>query len=130
MFVTYQNFYYLLQNIDIIFMIKGGRTADEIVSWLKKKTGPVAATLASVDETKESIEKNDVFVVGFFKDVETDSAKAFLSAAASIDDVSFGITSDEGVFAEYKVEGETVVLFKKVNNIYIYEYIIKNIYKN
>lgn len=45
----------------------GGRTADEIVNWLKKKTGPPATTLETVDAAKDMIEKSDVVVIGFFK---------------------------------------------------------------
>merc|ERR1712020_685293 len=37
----------------------GGRTADTIVSWVEKKTGPPAATLATEDEAKKSMD--DVF---------------------------------------------------------------------
>ena len=45
----------------------GGRTGPEIVSWLKKKTGPPAGILEDVDSTKAFIEKEDVVVIGFFK---------------------------------------------------------------
>jgi len=91
----------------------GGRTADTIVSWLEKKTGPPAKDIDSVETAKAFIEDNDVAVIGFFKDVESDAAKAFLSVAGSMDDHPFGIASDDAVFAEYTVEGESVALFKK-----------------
>lgn len=45
----------------------GGRTADEIVNWLLKKTGPAAATLNNADDLKNLISGNEVAVVGFFK---------------------------------------------------------------
>jgi protein disulfide-isomerase A1 len=48
-------------------MIAGGRTADEIVSWLLKKTGPVATDLTSVDDAKGFIDASNVAVIGFFK---------------------------------------------------------------
>lgn len=92
----------------------GGRTGDTIVSWLEKKTGPVAATLDTVDAAKALIEANEIVVVGFFKDVESAEAKAFLGAAGGVDEVKFGIASDAALFTEYTVEGEAgVVLFKK-----------------
>jgi protein disulfide-isomerase A1 len=90
-----------------------GRKADDFITWMKKKTGPPAATLVSVDEAKALQEKDDVVVIGFFKDETTDAAKAFLAVAQQYDDVPFGITGADDVFSEYKITGEGVVLFKK-----------------
>lgn len=92
---------------------QGGRQANDIVNWLKKKTGPAAAALDSVDAAKASVEKEEVFVVGFFKDADSAAAKEFLSVASDTDDLPFAITSNDDVFAEYKVDGEAIVLFKK-----------------
>lgn len=91
----------------------GGRTADEIVSWLLKKTGPVAKDLTSVDDARGFIDASTVAVIGFFKDTSSAAAKNFLAAANAVDDYPFGITSTDAVFSEYNVDGETVVLFKK-----------------
>merc|ERR1711875_135381 len=90
----------------------GGRTADTIVSWLEKKTGPPAKTLASLDDAKAYTEGKSVSIIGFFKDETTDAAKGYLAAASMMDDFEFGITGDDAVFAEYGVEGETVLLLK------------------
>merc|ERR1712038_1712682 len=94
----------------------GGRTADTIVSWVEKKTGPAAKAIATVDEAKAFAEGLDVAIIGFFKDQETAACKAFLGAAGSLDDYQFGITGDEAVAAEYGVEGEAVVLLKKFDD--------------
>jgi protein disulfide-isomerase A1 len=92
----------------------GGRTAETIVSWLEKKTGPPAKTLESVDAAKAFVEDNDIAVIGFFKDVESAEAKEFLNVAGGMDDYPFAITSDAAVIAEYAVEGDAgVSLFKK-----------------
>merc|ERR1711970_447271 len=90
----------------------GGRTADTIVPWLEKKTGPPAKTLASVDDAKAYTEGKSVSIIGFFKDQTTDAAKGYLAAAGMMDDFEFGITGDDAVFAEYGVEGEAVLLLK------------------
>ncbi|XP_012268098.1 protein disulfide-isomerase [Athalia rosae] len=91
----------------------GGHQADDIVNWLVKKTGPPAKDLTSVDEAKTFIEANNVAIVGFFKDPESDAAKLFLNVAYSIDDQPFGISSSENVFAEYEAEDGKIILFKK-----------------
>merc|ERR1712212_36367 len=90
----------------------GGRTADTIVSWLEKKTGPPALALADVEAAKKFVADNKVAVVGFFKDQTTEAAKAFLEVAASLDDYKFGITDSDDVNAEYGVSGDKIVLFK------------------
>jgi len=88
----------------------GGRTADTIVSWLEKKTGPAAKTLATVDEAKAFVADNDIAIIGFFDSVDSDGVKAFLAAAGNMDDFPFAITSEAAVLAEYKAAG--VVIFK------------------
>jgi len=88
----------------------GGRTADTIVTWLEKKTGPPAKTLATVEEAKAFVAENDIAVIGFFDTVDSDGAKAFLAAAGNMDDYPFGITTEAAVLAEYKAAG--VVIFK------------------
>uniref|UniRef100_A0A8C8H3S5 protein disulfide-isomerase n=1 Tax=Oncorhynchus tshawytscha TaxID=74940 RepID=A0A8C8H3S5_ONCTS len=90
-----------------------GRQADDIVNWLKKRTGPAASTLGEVAEAESMIADNEVAVIGFFKDVESEGAKAFLNAAEAIDDVPFGITSNDAVYSKFEVSKDGVVLFKK-----------------
>ena len=51
----------------MLFVGIGGRTSADIVNWLKKKTGPPAANLESVDAAKAAIDKAEVYVLGFFK---------------------------------------------------------------
>jgi len=91
----------------------GGRQSGDIVNWLKKKTGPAATDLLDIKAFNNFKEKEDVVVIGFFKDQTSDGAKEFLKVAAEMDDMPFGITSDGDVFAENKVEQDGIVLYKK-----------------
>ncbi|XP_065708101.1 protein disulfide-isomerase [Patagioenas fasciata] len=90
-----------------------GREADDIVSWLKKRTGPAATTLADAAAAETLVESGDVVVIGFFKDSTSEAAKEFLSAAEAVDDIPFGISSSADVFTKYQLSGDGVVLFKK-----------------
>ncbi|MGH0165352.1 UNVERIFIED_CONTAM: hypothetical protein FKN15_049124 [Acipenser sinensis] len=90
-----------------------GRQADDFINWLKKRTGPAATTLAEASAAEQLIEGSEVVVIGFFKDVESTDAQAFVNAAESIDDVPFAITSSDDVFSKYEVTKDSVVLFKK-----------------
>ncbi|KAK2112374.1 Protein disulfide-isomerase [Saguinus oedipus] len=95
-----------------------GREADDIVNWLKKRTGPAATTLPDGVAAESLVESSEVAVIGFFKDVESDAAKQFLQAAEAIDDVPFGITSNSDVFSKYQLDKDGVVLFKKPQGHY------------
>ncbi|KAK7113651.1 protein disulfide-isomerase-like [Littorina saxatilis] len=90
-----------------------GRQAADIVNWLKKKTGPPAQELKSTDDAKAFVEKEDVVVIGFFKDLEGEAAVAFTKAAAGIDDIPIAVTSDDAVFKEYKMDKDGIILLKK-----------------
>ena len=79
----------------------GGRTAETIVSWVEKKTGPVATTLDSVDAAKKFVEDNAIAVVGFFADLEGDAAKAFkviFQIFINQMQVDFGEKSPDSIF--------------------------------
>lgn len=92
----------------------GGRTASEIVNWLSKKTGPPAVDLTEPEAAKKFSEKDEVVLIGFFKDVESKEAKAFLAAAETQDSLGFGITSTQEVADALEATFDSIVLFKKV----------------
>jgi protein disulfide-isomerase A1 len=91
----------------------GGRSADEIVSWVTKKTGPAAVEIKSVDEAEALIKDNRVVVVGFFKDRESDAAKLFLSIASGVDEYPFAITEVDDVLSKYEAKEGSIILFKQ-----------------
>ncbi|KAG7671716.1 hypothetical protein Ndes2526B_g07391 [Nannochloris sp. 'desiccata'] len=74
----------------------GGRTAPEIVSWIKKKTGPPSTILedtAALDKAKEDA----TAVFGYFDKFEGDEHEAFEALAAKNDEASFYKTSDAAI---------------------------------
>ena len=95
----------------------GGRTGEEIVTWLKKKTGPPTKDLTSPEAAKGFIDSLEVAVVGFFSDLESAEAKAYIEAAAGDDELEFGIANDAAVLDAYNVQSPTVSVFKKVRRM-------------
>lgn len=91
----------------------GGRTSDEIISWVTKKTGPAAVEIKTVDEAEALIKDNKVVVLGFFKDRESAEAKTFLSVASGVDEYPFAITDVEDVFSKYEAKDGSIILFKQ-----------------
>jgi len=93
---------------------KGGRTAQPIIDWMKKKAAPPAKTLSTVEDAKKFVDEGDVSIVGFFEDLEGSKAKNFFLAADDLDDFgyTFGITSDPKVKESYDVTDDGMILFK------------------
>jgi len=91
----------------------GGRTSDEIIQWLKKKSGPASVTVNTVEELKKLQGENEVLVVGLFKDVNGEQAQTFNNVAKLVDSAAFAITSEQAVFDELNVKSsEGLVLLK------------------
>lgn len=90
----------------------GGRTASEIVSWVKKQSGPPAKTLATSDDVLALQESGDAVVIGYFADVDSASAKAFLALASADDILEYGISSADGVKNHLSLSGDSVVVLK------------------
>jgi len=91
----------------------GGRTSDEIVAWVNKKTGPAATEIKTVDEFEALTKESKVVVLGFFKDRESTEAKSFLSVASGVDEYPFAITEADDVFSKYEAKEGSIVLFKQ-----------------
>jgi len=94
----------------------GGRTADEIVQWVVKKSGPPAALVATVADLNKLRDANEVAVLGLFKSdaADNEALALFNTVAKSVDSVAFGVTHDAAIFAELGLDKDQhIVLFKK-----------------
>jgi len=75
----------------------GPRDAAGIVSWIKKKTGPPAATLTSKDELATAEKASEVLVLGYFKDFKGADFDTFTKVAQASEDATFVQTTDSAV---------------------------------
>ena len=91
----------------------GGLTAEGLVKWLKKKTGPPVKNLTTGEEATSFRESAPVVVVGFFEDLESSAAKTFLEVAEENDEHPFAIVTNKEVYKTLGAEKDGIVLFKK-----------------
>lgn len=95
----------------------GGRDEAGIVSWVEKNTGPPAKTLANPDDYETFKAGKEVHVVGFFKNVESEKAVAYVKAADKDDSVEYAITSSDDLIKELNAKDEAIVVFKEVRQL-------------
>uniref|UniRef100_A0A8C5WGP5 Protein disulfide-isomerase n=1 Tax=Leptobrachium leishanense TaxID=445787 RepID=A0A8C5WGP5_9ANUR len=91
----------------------GPRTADGIVSTLKKQAGPPSVDLRSGEEFEKFIADKDPSVIGFFRDSYGPTHSEFLKAANSLrENYRFGHTDQDDLVNKYDSNGEGVVIFR------------------
>ena len=92
----------------------GGRTGPEIISWMKKKTGPATKVLKTKEEVEAFNKENDVALVYFGDD--SAHSEIYNKVARSLDDVVFGVASKDLATHFNATEGK-VSLFKKFDEL-------------
>lgn len=90
----------------------GGRTEEEILLWLSKKTGPSTQEFTDKDSLAKFINDNEVVVV-FFGDKESNQFKNFEAFTKSADDYLCGHTFDSDIRDLNKAKANSIVLFKQ-----------------
>ncbi|XP_062245483.1 protein disulfide-isomerase A3 [Platichthys flesus] len=91
----------------------GPRTADGIVSFLKKQAGPSSVELKGEADMEKFGSGPDAIVVGFFADDKSTSQAEFLKAASALrENYRFAHTNSEALLQSQGIDGEGVVLFR------------------
>ncbi|GAA6093085.1 protein disulfide-isomerase A3 [Tachysurus ichikawai] len=91
----------------------GPRTADGIVSHLKKQAGPASVELKSEGEFEKYIGDRDASVVGFFTDAGSAAQGEFLKAASALrESYRFAHTNVDALLKKHNIEREGIVLFR------------------
>ena len=89
-----------------------GRSKNDIVNYMKKKSGPVAVTYNTKEDLETAIDAVEVAIVGYFKDTECEEYKQWYGVMAGLDDVTAIYITDDAIAKEMKVEMPAVVMYK------------------
>lgn len=93
------------------FEYNGGRTAEEIVSWIEKRNGPSYTVCNSQEELNEHKKANDVVVVFFGKE-EGSEFLLFKETSQVYEGAPFLVVSDKNMLSENQINANSLVLFK------------------
>lgn len=92
----------------------GPRKADGIVAWINKKLGPALNDISSMDQLNKLKEEHKVLAVFLSKDKEHDNHKAVNDLATKVDEIHFGLVTDDSLAKEIGLTGNHhFVLFKQ-----------------
>lgn len=70
-------------------MYTGGFSAEDIVIWVRKKTGAPVIRISTVGEAEEVLKKYHIFVLGLFQKFEGTDYEEFVKAAISDNEIQF-----------------------------------------
>ena len=88
---------------------QGGRSSEDIVGWINKKTGPATLDFSTYEQIEEKAKTTQVFVV-LFGPKSGENFEIFEKIAKTFDDVIFGVS--EAGKEQYGVKEGDVVMFK------------------
>jgi|JI9StandDraft_2_1071091.scaffolds.fasta_scaffold96281_1 protein disulfide-isomerase A1 len=86
----------------------GGRTKGDIITWMKKKTGPASSELKTVADVENFQKTADAVVVL----LGSEGLAQYTDLTRAYDDLSFGHCSSQECLSHYNAEDGTVVVFK------------------
>ncbi|XP_037538473.1 protein disulfide-isomerase A3 [Nematolebias whitei] len=97
----------------------GPRSADGIVSFLKKQAGPASVELKTDADFEKFVADKDASVIGFFADDKSTAQAEFQKAASALrDNYRFAHTNSEDLLKSHNIDEEGVILFRpqRLNN--------------
>ncbi|XP_063054627.1 protein disulfide-isomerase A3-like [Engraulis encrasicolus] len=91
----------------------GPRSADGIVSYMRKQAGPSSTPLQTDEDLEAFIKNFDASVIGFFSGADSSQLAEFQKTSGALrDSYRFAHTTDLGLGAKYGLETEAVLLFR------------------
>jgi len=90
----------------------GGRTAEGIVSWLEKKSGPSWKVVGDYEELKNLLAKEEALLVAFINDLDSEKAAIVKEAANFYDELNFYFISDPDLMKKFYQKDGSILLMK------------------
>ena len=88
----------------------GGRKEQEVINWMRKKTGPATKVIQNAEEIDKLKKDNDVVLVYFGK--EKKELDEFIKVARKNEDFPFANVENEDIAKKFGIKMGTVVMFR------------------
>ena len=88
----------------------GGRKEQEVINWMRKKTGPATKPINNIDELDKLKKDNDVVLVYF--GTQKDELDEFIKVARKNEDFPFANVENEEIATKLGIKMGTVVMFR------------------
>ncbi|XP_019718148.1 protein disulfide-isomerase [Hippocampus comes] len=95
------------------------QSAASIVTWLKRRAGSAADLITDLSQLGSAQE--ELSVVGFFQELESEYVRVFYSTAVSLPDIRFAVTQNDDVINKFDVTHDVVLLLKQSQLIQAYK---------
>nr|XP_021331513.1 protein disulfide-isomerase-like protein of the testis isoform X1 [Danio rerio] len=89
------------------------KSSASILTWLKRRAGPSADIISNVTQLENFLRREELVVLGLFKDLEEGAVKVFYETAADVADLPFGVTRHHEVFSKFEISRDSVLLIRK-----------------
>jgi len=90
----------------------GGRSKNDIVAWMRKKTWPASKEFTTVDQVENFTKSSDAVVVHF----GSSGFDQYVNLAKTVEDASFGHCLSSECLSHYNVQNGTLVVFKNFDD--------------
>ncbi|KAJ4944946.1 hypothetical protein JOQ06_013485 [Pogonophryne albipinna] len=87
------------------------QSSASILTWLKRRSGSADDLIADLSQSEAS---EELTVVGFFKELNSEYVQMFYAAATDLPDINFAVTQNNDVISKYGFTHDVVLLFKKM----------------
>jgi protein disulfide-isomerase A1 len=99
---------YFKKGVEIDYNEK--RVEEDVIKWVRKKSGPQAKLLKTIEEVESFQKVNNVSLIYFGKNAE--DLKIYEVVALKNEEFAFGIVEDETITKKFNAKLNSVVLFK------------------
>ena len=98
-----------------------GRTKEDIIDFMKEKSGPISVTYDNVKDLKNAISSSPLLLVGYFKDTESSDFSSWYDDVSTFDSLSAVHITDPSIAEEMKASMPSILLYRSLDDFLVFD---------